>query len=777
MTQIDINRMRTTTLLIRKPADYTVLSNHYRIERYIVPGRFHNAGKTKYGKLHVCIKEQLDYPYVDFRHDEIDGSRRMVIYVLYPRDAAVINLTLDFLSNNPIEHHETGFEKLAFHMLVKLLQSAYFKGRNAPEFVGLGRNYIFARKKGNADICLQINIKGSRTNKESDTVQAFQVSGQAKRFIPDLQNGIIEDWKKKTYAWYRRVPRNGQIAYNQVKPEELDNIEGQLYRIDVRAERKPSLDFHNLYYMEQGRGKILYDFTCNFIDFLRSFGIEVEYRWRNFSEHKTKTKDALALSNMGEVYLFDNRLNKLTVPSKEYLKFIQNEYPDLKINLLENLDDIAGTKPVLLLLDASPEDFNAGEVLQLANDPYKDVYTNPQYSRLPKQSININPNDGSDFDDPEEYLDYSSITQEKTYSLRFDVCMHQLFLKQIVMNDKSVLGLLPGLETAEATLARYIFVRRKTYGGEKYTVALYIKNGQIQFFNLLASEQKRNFYDLVEERVIDWDDVLESLVNQSFKNSPKDLTRFDVIITDGIAIEIEDINERVLYDFEEIEHRQDEVEDEQPINDFRLIEHYDQIKNNNMYTLAELEKGNLKSSAKAKRSKAFLEKLKAFDEFLDELGRTHSEISFNALVSGDRLERIGAIFDLSFKKTKKEGQPPKYNHAQFKRYYQKLNRFQSLKSSDVILYKGIWYDDENCYLVGNPDGMKEKQDRGSVIRKFNVLAGDPNLLDIELLLDTMAVKFVRKNRYTVHSYFYHLIDLFVSEVLQSANKNSDSQQD
>ena len=62
--------------------------------------------------------------------------------------------------------------------------------------------------------------------------------------------------------------------------------------------------------------------------------------------------------------------------------------------------------------------------------------------------------------------------------------------------------------------------------------------------------------------------------------------------------------------------------------------------------------------------------------------------------------------------------------------------------------------------------MKEKQDKGNVIRRFNVVQGDSAMLNTGLILNTMAVKFVRKNRYTVHSYFYHLIDLFVSEVLQ-----------
>lgn len=767
-----INRKRTTTLLIHRPEHHTQLLQHYRLERYVVPPGFRYKNEA-YGQLHIRMKEQLRYPYIPFSYDQIDNHPSMVIYVLYPRTAAVDDLFLDFLSDEPLERREIEFHELAFHMLIKLLQTAYFRGKENAEFMAQGKCYIFAKQSKGADICLEIELKGDRKNKETDPVQAFQVISHATRFVRCKEDETLSTWQRRAYPRFRRIPRNGQVAYIQLRLEELDNFQNQMFMIYRDVKTKPALDFHHQHRLEYGRGKILYDFTYNFIEYLGKLGISAQHRWRDFREHKTRTEDALDLAKLGKVYLFDNRINKQTIPIADYLKFLQGTYPDITFELLDDLINTEAS-PVLLLQDGSSEDFMKG-LLQNLDDPYKTIYHNPQYRHIPKQSINVNPNDSAEFNDLEDYLEYASILEDKSYLLRFDVCMHQLYLKKIVIKDESAFGLLPGLENESSALARYIFVRRKTSDRENYTVALYIKDGSICFLDLRDPQDKSIFYDLVDDRKIAWDDVLEELQRQQFKDSPDKLVRFDVIIGDGIAIEIEDINERVLYDYEEIESRQYEADEPRPIYDFSLTEHYDEIKNADMYTLAELKEDRPKNSARWQRSKTLLAQFQDFDDFLDELAQTHMEISYNDLVSGDRLERIGKIFNLPLLKPRQESsEQSKYNHASFKRYYQKRNMFLSPKSKDVILYKGIWHDDENCYVVGNPDGLNEKQDKGNVIRRFNIVLGSSDLLDIGLLLDTMAVKFVRKNRYTAHSYFYHLIDLFVSELLQLSVEDSEA---
>lgn len=763
--------MRTTTLLIQKPESYALLSQHYRLERYIVPSEFYREDKHKHAKLHIQLKEQLNYPYMLFGYDRLDQSLRTVIYVLYPRNNSEIkDLTLTFLSNDSLKHREIKFDELAFHMLIKLLQNAYFRGNADTNFVAQGDCYVFAQRSKGADICLEIEIKGDRSNKETDLTQAFKIISHATRFILHDETKQIDDWQKRNYPWFQRTPRNGQMVYNQLRPAEIDNFGGQLYWIHRSSKTKPSVNFHDQSRIERGRGKILYDFTDNFIKYLDRLGIEAKHRLRHFYEHKAKSANALALdlAKMEKIYLFDNRLNKQTVSGTTYLTALKETY-SLNIELLDNLDN-AQTYPVLLLQDVDQEDFLEKRLLYKRDDPYKAIYHNPKYRHIPKQSINVNPNDSGDYNDLEYYLEYDSIIEEENYALRFDVCMHELYLKQFAVQNKPAFGLLPGLANEESALARYMFVRRKT-DGANYTVALYIENGLLCFLDLRAPENKSIFYELVEERKIDWDAVLEELCRQQFKKNPDELVRFDIVIGDGIAIEIEDIKEHVLYDYEAIESRQYEASESRPIDDFRLAAHYDEVKNANMCTYEELNSGTAKNQTRQERSRNFLAQLQALDTFLDELAQRQSEISYNDLVSGDRLERIGKIFDLPRFKPRPEQQDSKpqepiYNHTSFKAYYQKRDMFLSPKSKDVILYTGIWHDSENCYLVGNPDGLKKTQDKGNVIRRFNIVAGDPALLDKGFLLDTMAVKFVRKNRYTVHPYFFHLIDLYVSNILQ-----------
>jgi hypothetical protein len=757
-----LNKKRTTTLLIQKPDNYVLLSQQYRIERYIVPAEFRYQ-KQGYDQLHIRMKEQTNYPYLPFSYDKLDGQSRMVVYVLYPRDHHVKNIVLDFVSDEPLEHREIGYADIPFHMVVKLLQTVYFRGKENTQFVAQGKCYIFARRQKGYDICLQIEITGDRNNEESDSLQVFQVVGKATRFAPCWEDEKLSEWAKRVDPRFQRVIQNDQVVYNQLLPKELDSFQGKLYRIKRDKQTRPSVDFHDQYRLERGRGKILYDFTSNFIDYLNAFGVLTEHRWRYFHEHKNNATDGFALAKLGKVYLFDNRINKQTTPITEYLAFLRQEYPDLEIELLDDFSN-AGESTVLLLQDTGVEDFSPAGILQNEDDPYKLIYHNPEYRHVPKQSININPNNSADFDDLEDYLDYAAVLEDESYQLRFDVCIHQLYLKQIVVRNKPAFGLLPGLSDENSPLSRYIFVRRITEHRVNYTVALYIENGAVCFLDLRDPQQKTVFYDLVDDRQIDWDNVLDKLCEQQFKRDPDQLFRFDVLITDGVAIEIEDIKERVLYDYEEIENRKSEIDDPRPISDFRLTEHYDGIKNANMYTRAEMESDRPKGVAKLRQSRELMAKFRAFDDFLDELAQRHMEMSYTDLVSGDKLARIAKIFDL--KPTTTPDEAPKYNHAPLKRYYQKRNMFLSPKGKDVILYTGIWHDDQNCYLVGSPDGLKVKQDKGSVIRRFNVVEGDPKLLDVGLLLDTMAVKFVRKNRYTVYPYFFHLIRLFMSEQLK-----------
>jgi len=81
------------------------------------------------------------------------------------------------------------------------------------------------------------------------------------------------------------------------------------------------------------------------------------------------------------------------------------------------------------------------------------------------------------------------------------------------------------------------------------------------------------------------------------------------------------------------------------------------------------------------------------------------------------------------------------------------------------MYEGIWYDNHNCYMVGSSQSLKDHQPRAHLIRHFHIYQGHDHF-DIQPLLRSTSVQFVRFNQYTVYPYAFHLLDLYVESVLR-----------
>ena len=72
--------------------------------------------------------------------------------------------------------------------------------------------------------------------------------------------------------------------------------------------------------------------------------------------------------------------------------------------------------------------------------------------------------------------------------------------------------------------------------------------------------------------------------------------------------------------------------------------------------------------------------------------------------------------------------------------------------------------DDLRYVVGDTYGMNATQARAHRVRQFVVYQGEDKF-DIQPMLDSMSVKFVRLKQYTVYPYYFHLIDLYIDNVL------------
>ena len=184
-----------------------------------------------------------------------------------------------------------------------------------------------------------------------------------------------------------------------------------------------------------------------------------------------------------------------------------------------------------------------------------------------------------------------------------------------------------------------------------------------------------------------------------------------------------------------------------------------------MLTLAELARRGLLSdgqkpmSASERHSLAFYRRLHEYDALLEKVAVTHPTISFQELTRGGWSEHIAGIFG---GEVRSEG---RYHRGIIAAIYRKRGMYLSEKGRDVQLYQGIWHDESHAFLVGSPTGMNvQGQERAHLIRRFQVIQGGDHF-DREQLLSTMGVLFVRPGQYTVSPYYFHLIDLYVENVL------------
>lgn len=752
-------KMQTTTFIVDMPVDYDILSQSFKLVRYTVPQKFRELPKNEtndaFRRIHTAVKA-LNQPYYFFSYDKPNPG----IYVLYRQGDEILPLPLEFLCDDTLPRNLVAFEDLSLHIALKLILASYFKSNRKTEFIHQGKYYIQAHSGKYFVTCLQIELKADKPGAFS---QEFKVLGQARKFTR-REKDKIKEWHKTKYDYFERMPKGGQMLFRQLAPDEIDNFAGEIYTQFSSSGQKTTLDFHSQLSPERARGKVLYDFINNFVNYLAQYGITVRQKFRDFTEHKPKEANAnLPLEKLGDVNLVDIRRNTRAVPIQCYQDLLKRKYP--KVDFINAHEIDAHTQlPLLFIQDGNKEDFLDGGLLGRP-DPREAAYA--AYPNAPKQTINVNPNKAQDFTEPIPYLEYRLIclkkkdakqNQGKRFDLYFDVCLNQLYLKDLIFNQQKIIGRLPCLDTEDSHLLHYAFIRKQTFEGNSQTVMVYFRDNKLQFVDLAHPDGKKVLYELADELDVDWDAVLDKCIQNHFKKNDNDLKRYDFILGPGQAIEITDIQERVLYEYDEIIRRKRELDTPFPIDELKLAHRYDELRGSNRLPLKELHLLDKLTTKKAQQSQVFLEQLQAFDEFLDELARHRVEISYNVLTSEANMPKIGQIFNI------KVGTNGKYSRRKFKGLYQSLGMFLSDKGGDVQLYKGIWYDDDLCFMVGSPDGLNNKQPRAHLIRKFVPYCGE-DLFDIQLFMPTMEVKFVRHEQYTVYPYFFHLLDLYVETIL------------
>lgn len=779
--------VRTTTLLVKFPEEYEILQKHYKVMRYLVPAEFSfKKDKHKFGKLHARLKNQLPFPYVFYTHDKIDGGNDNAVYVLYPSSTEITSVAIDFLSEDELVNRQISFSQLEAHILLKLLFAEFFRQADVPHFMSQGDYYIYVKANkdqgGNitSDVCLKLKINGHRDNdsRSNGDWLSFQITNHATRF---KKIETPENWMKYSLPLFKKTsPHDGLVFFSQLRPDDLPNnigdFEEDIYQVASYKDHPAKLDYHLHFRPEHSRGKVLFDFINQIIPFLEKRGLEAKQRYRDVREYRpSRTSGELDLTLIPQIQVLDARLNREHA-LENYLDKLNKQYNDkVQFTAIDELNPEVPL-PTLILLDGNGEDFNEGGALQDYEDPYKQIYSVEKNINIPKQSVVVNQTD-QEFETAIEFLQYEMITFDKNakgpnYGQIFDVALMELLQKNIVINAYNVVDTLPGFSAEQNGLERYAFVSKKTYTNlGNFWVMLEVVNDELRFYNLNRSSERQRLYDLAEQYDLDWDDVFTALCTKRFREPDGDdtLPAYNVILGSNLAVEIEDINETVIYEYDEIISRQNEKQRSLPIDEFKLAteKRYNLICDPKMSPYDHLDLIELEPGPKPnqQRSLEFFKQLEEFDDFLDDLEMSRTEITYDELTNDTNSERIGGIFGFPRSKPKKNEKEGKYITRRLLEWYKTCGLFDSVKGKDIHLFQGIWYDDELCFIVGSAQSLKDKQPRAHRIRQFDILFGGENF-DIDEFLQTMGVRFVRHNQYTVLPYPYHLIDIYVENILR-----------
>lgn len=749
---------RTTTIRIIPPVNFKRLEERYQLVRYVLPEpMLYSRDKYKFGRLHNLLKEQIDAPYRSFTHDYLDGSRRWAVYVIYPRlkEKAEGLPVIQFEGEN-LPSRELKFNEPKLHVLIKLLQVNYFRSSdnaNRDRFVGQDKCYIYARRRSEETskyhICLEIEMKGDLQDENT-----FYIYGQARTFAKqekvDLNYADLH-----TYYTLSEI-RDGLLMFRQVKRSEVGSV-SNLYERRTFAGSRTTLDFHTQDDVEQSRGYLVDTFIKGFVSYLSQFDFQVKHIQREFQRHdESEVEDfELPIGLLTTVYVYDARFRD-HYDITTYLAEFQKQFDNLDFQIVDEITPDC-SMPVLIFEDCEAKAFQEDMPLHGQYDPHQQLYQD--LPLVAKQFVNVNDNEPEKGGSREDYLDYE---MELPGEHQRSMALNQLFLKDLILRERDVTERLPLAPT------NLMFVHRENRGrGQKkqaYEVAAYFEGNIVRFLNLSDRAERTKFYDLVDELGVDWDNCYEQLRARYKKNNDgEDLSAYDVIVGPGLFVDIEDAHEALLYEYEEILRRIEEYNQSFPLDELKLAAQYDTLVEDE--TLSEdhllmwgyIQKPKPLSKPKNKKHRAAVElyfALQEYDAFLEELKSRYDPITFRTLTGDPTLmDRIRSIF--SFK-----------TGRGLQDLYKRVGKFSGVREEDVIpIYRGIWYiPDDMRYVVGDTYGMNSVQARAHRVRRFAVYQGAEKF-DIRSMLDAMSVKFVRLKQYTVYPYYFHLIDLYIDNVL------------
>ena len=714
--------VRTTSLLVQPVDSETIDLHSQMLVRYTLPSSYHarKKGKGFYGKVQNEVAEQLDEPYYFYTHNKPLPA----IYALVS-EPRTPDVCLPDLSNAPLSKEVVTADDVPPHALLKVLLARYIKSQKEDLFTSQGKHYINVKGKNRWLTCLEISLREVEPG-------IFRVLNQAKDFS-QFTKSSPNDWEVRRKAFFvKMAPKDGKVYLRPLKRSEVLIYPGDLYHIPRYEGKSPAkLNFHDDDKVEQTRGWQIYKFMAGFTKFLETYGLEVTPQHRRLEKYKPLNKEyKLPRSGLNVVRVLDIRRNQDTVSLGTYVDYLSQRFPELNFSAITR-EHLSPQTPTLVLQDYKKEDFEEEGRFAPQTDPKRALYA--ETKGVPKQTVNVNL-DGAV---KGVYLEYSEpFFEDKDFQEDFrrklEVSLNQLFLKSVALGRLPSTAL-PLFHDAKVSLGSYVFVRRGIYGAgptrKRYTVAMWTEEERLRFVDVGSADGKKALQAQLEHQNIHWfDDIVSTFEKHHYlEENEVEPASYDLFIIDGKVVEIENIDERVLYEYDEIMRRKQKRKELLPIDGFKLSPDAHKLPNMDKRTL------------------------EAYDDFLDSLKGERARLSFVELFEEPLFSSIVPILDLRTR----SGKP---HTPRLFRIYRDVGKFLSPKGGDVIpTYQGIWYGGFH-YMVGSANSFNKIQPRAHLVRRFALRKGED--LDVAPLLESMSVTFVRHGQYTVLPYPFHLIDLW-----------------
>jgi len=201
-----------------------------------------------------------------------------------------------------------------------------------------------------------------------------------------------------------------------------------------------------------------------------------------------------------------------------------------------------------VLQDHEEEDFKEQGIFFGAPDPYEVLYA--AFPHLPKQSLGVNLRDADEKKGlaTHDYLSYGlpGPGKEEEFCQKLQMALYQLYLKDVIANERSVQERLPFYPTP------FLFISKRRIGDRSHELLLHLEKDTLRFTNLQSPGGRRARDELLARLGIDWAKMEERMLDKYHmlkeNRTNEELPRYDIIVGSETFIELEELNERVLYD-------------------------------------------------------------------------------------------------------------------------------------------------------------------------------------------------------------------------------------